>query len=324
MASRAVKEHPDAVALVTNSAGNHGNGVAHFANWYNRQWGVRRPLETHVFCKSTASSFKRKQLDKNGAIVHDSATTFSETVQQATDFRHPEGETIVVPPYDHPDIRAGQSTLMMETYLKLSRRGVDPRNQPLYVYVGVGGGGLLVGNAVLLSELKSRGLVHPDSQVVGVSAENGDSLRRSVAQLDAGQNPQTRLFAEGTFQDQVDGTAVEEPALSHAMLARYLRDQGHLSLATVSQAAIGQEMARSRALGAGKEPAGALARAGQLQDYYQHNLWGHTCVQAVITSGGNVSPETIEHFDRVAQAAVSPYVGSACIAGSTRRQYVRV
>ncbi|MCB1732680.1 MAG: pyridoxal-phosphate dependent enzyme, partial [Halieaceae bacterium] len=71
-----------------------------------------------------------------------------------------------IPPYDHPDVIAGQGTTALEIAGQL-----DPA--PDYLLTPVGGGGLLAGCAVA-----SKALL-PDTQVIGAEPAGADDALRS-------------------------------------------------------------------------------------------------------------------------------------------------
>src|SRR5699024_944255 len=93
----------------------------------------------------------------------------------------------VVPPFDHPEVMAGQGTIAAEILAQLDRA-------PDVVVVPVGGGGLLGGIATYLADYA------PDCRIVGVEPTGAASLTRA---LEAGE-PVT-LDAVDTF---VDGASV--------------------------------------------------------------------------------------------------------------------
>ncbi|UFR06302.1 threo-3-hydroxy-L-aspartate ammonia-lyase [Streptomyces sp. Go40/10] len=93
----------------------------------------------------------------------------------------------LIPPYDHPDVIAGQGTAALEL---LEETG------PLdALLVPVGGGGLIAGSATAATAL------HPGIRVIGVEPEAGDDTKRS---LEAGARvtvPVPRTIADGQALD---------------------------------------------------------------------------------------------------------------------------
>ena len=89
----------------------------------------------------------------------------------------------LIPPYDHPDVIAGQGTVALEL---IERRG------PLDVLVVcVGGGGLISGCAIAACALS------PGVRVVGVEPAAGDKMHRSLATGRRTTIPVPRTIADG-------------------------------------------------------------------------------------------------------------------------------
>ncbi len=122
----------------------------------------------------------------------------------------------LIPPYDHPDVIAGQGTAALELFEEAGQLDV--------LLVPCGGGGLLAGSA-LAARAMSPGCV-----VVGVEPEAGDDATRSfrTKQLQTVKNPQTvadgaRTASLGSLtlplvlQHVGDMTTVNDRALLAAM-----------------------------------------------------------------------------------------------------------
>ena len=93
-----------------------------------------------------------------------------------------------IPPYDNPDIIAGQGTIGLEILEQLS-------SAPDYVVVPVGGGGLAAGIALTLQGLS------PSTKLITVEPEGAPSLKAAIKT----GNP-VELKNVNTF---VDGAAVK-------------------------------------------------------------------------------------------------------------------
>lgn len=78
-----------------------------------------------------------------------------------------EGGLTLVPPYDHPDIVAGQGTATKEL--------IEDAGELDALFVCLGGGGLLAGGALAARALS------PSCRIFGVEPEAGDDGRRSLA-----------------------------------------------------------------------------------------------------------------------------------------------
>ncbi|GIF78230.1 pyridoxal-phosphate dependent enzyme [Asanoa siamensis] len=93
----------------------------------------------------------------------------------------------LIPPYEHPDVIAGQGTAALE--LLESAGALD------VVVAPVGGGGLIAGTATA-----AKGL-HPGIRVVGVEPVEGDDTRRSLAAGERVSIPVPRTIADGQAAD---------------------------------------------------------------------------------------------------------------------------
>ena len=160
--------HPDLAArprtrrargVVAASAGNHAQGVALAASLRGhprrrcscrrarRSRRCRRPRPTAPRCASTAPRSTRRCRRR---------TAFAE-----------ETGAVLVHPFDHPDIVAGQGTVGLEILEQVP----DVRT----VVVCTGGGGLLAGIALAVKSTR------PDVRVVGVQAESAAAYPASLA-----------------------------------------------------------------------------------------------------------------------------------------------
>jgi threonine dehydratase len=220
-------------------------------------------------------------------------------------------EATCVHPFNDPEVIAGQSTIAVEIYFQLRARGIDPRAQPNELFAGAGGVGKAAGNAKAIKTMVGLGLMHPGSRVVAVQEENCNAVGRALERRARGNTDLANLFADAdgtnTFNPWVDGTAVLTPGEESLALAEKLQQEGYLTMMTVTEAELAEELYNYRQL----EPAGALARAGRRKVTRQNaRLWAadddesvrQDIVRVAINSGGNISQETRDHFDAVYQA----------------------
>ncbi|MCA2214938.1 pyridoxal-phosphate dependent enzyme [Jidongwangia harbinensis] len=89
----------------------------------------------------------------------------------------------LIPPYEHPDVMAGQGTAALELLEEVD--GLDA------LVVPVGGGGLMAGSATA-----AKG-VRPGIRMVGVEPEQGDDTKRSLAAGRRVSIPVPRTIADG-------------------------------------------------------------------------------------------------------------------------------
>ncbi|WP_030832822.1 threo-3-hydroxy-L-aspartate ammonia-lyase [Streptomyces hygroscopicus] len=93
----------------------------------------------------------------------------------------------LIPPYDHPDVIAGQGTAALELFEETGELDA--------LVVPVGGGGLIAGSAITARAL------HPGTNVIGVEPENGDDTKRSLAGGQRVTIPVPRTIADGQALD---------------------------------------------------------------------------------------------------------------------------
>jgi threo-3-hydroxy-L-aspartate ammonia-lyase len=166
---------------------------------------------------------------------------------------------VVIPPFDHRDVIAGQGTAVKELL-----EDVGPLD---YLFVCCGGAGLLSGSAVAASHLS------PGTRVIGVEPAAGDDAARSLRTrtLQRVDDPQT--IADGARTPSLG-------ALTFPLVLRYVHD-----IITVTDPQLVDAMRflweRMKLV---VEPTGALATAGVLAgpiDVRDRRV-------GIILSGGNV------------------------------------
>jgi threonine dehydratase len=102
--------------VVANSSGNHAQAVA-FAC---AQFGI--PVS--IYCADTISPIKAAATEFYGAKINRFATR-EEADLAVVDASHEEG-TLWIPPFNHPDIIAGQGTVTLEALQQLAEKEVEP------------------------------------------------------------------------------------------------------------------------------------------------------------------------------------------------------
>ena len=145
--------------VVTASTGNHGQGVARAA----KEAGIK----CVVFVPKNADPSKIEAIEQYGARVRYTEAGASETIShgQAKQYAN-EHHMAWVSPYNDLQVIAGQGTIAIELVSQLV--GID------YVFITVGGGGLISGIATYLSA------VSPETKVVGCLPEHSPEMYRSV------------------------------------------------------------------------------------------------------------------------------------------------
>lgn len=142
--------------IVASSSGNHAQAVAYAA----KMLGVRAT----VYSGQNISRVKAAATRSYGADLRLSATRkeADELVKQAAN----EANTLWVPPFNHPDIIAGQGTVAADALEQTGR--VDS------IFAPLGGGGLVAGTYICAKSLFA------DCAVIGVEPALGNDAARSV------------------------------------------------------------------------------------------------------------------------------------------------
>jgi len=237
--------------VVAASAGNHAQGVALAASL--------RGIHSTVFMPEGAPIPKVQATRAYGAELRFHGHSVDEALTAARAFAEETG-AVLVHPFDHPDIVAGQGTVGLEILEQVP----DVRT----VVVCTGGGGLLAG--IALAVKSSR----PDVRVVGVQADTAAAYPASLA---AGcPVPLDRMTT------MADGIAVGCPGqVPFALVQRYVDQVLTVSEESISRALL-LTLERAKLV---VEPAGAVGVAAVLDDPRAFEP-----PVAVVLSGGNIDP----------------------------------
>ncbi|MBX9582532.1 MAG: pyridoxal-phosphate dependent enzyme [Gemmataceae bacterium] len=160
-ATNAVRKLDDATAargVVTHSSGNHAQALALAAK-------VRR-IPAYVVMPKNAPAVKRAAVEGYGGRVTLCEPTLEARETAAAELVARTGG-VLIPPFDHPDIIAGQGTAALEL--------LDEVPDLDAVVAPVGGGGLLSGCCIA-----ARGL-NPAVRVFGAEPAGADDAARSKA-----------------------------------------------------------------------------------------------------------------------------------------------
>lgn len=165
----------------------------------------------------------------------------------------------LVPPFDHPDVIAGQGTVAKELFEETG---------PLdYLFVCVGGGGLLAGCAISAAQHS------PGCKVIGVEPEAGNDAQQSLRSGAIVHIPVPQTIADGA-----QTTAVGE--LTFPIMQRLVRD-----IVTVSDDQLRAQMRFfAERMKIVVEPTGCLAAAAAMNRLV--DVRGQRV--GVVVSGGNV------------------------------------
>lgn len=147
--------------VTTASTGNHGRALAYAA----KLEGIKS-----VICMSSlVPSNKVSEVERLGAEIRIVGKSQDEALVEAERLVAEEG-MVMVPPFDHPAVIAGQGTIGLEM--------LEDIPDTTAILVPLSGGGLVSGIAIAAKALK------PDVRVIGISMARGAAMKAS---LDAGR-----------------------------------------------------------------------------------------------------------------------------------------
>jgi threonine dehydratase len=248
-----------AKGVVAASAGNHAQGVALAASLL----GIR----STVFMPEGAPIPKVQATKAYGAEVRFHGHAVDEALVKAKEFADETG-AVLVHPFDHVDIVAGQGTVGLEILEQLP----DVRT----VVVCTGGGGLLAGIATAIKAER------PEVRVVGVQAEDAAAY---PASLDAG-----RPIALESMATMADGIAVGCPGQVPFAIIRDLVDE----IVTVSEESLSKALLLCLERNKLVVEAAGVAGVAALLDAPE----AFEPPVVVVLSGGNIDPLLLQRVLR--------------------------
>ncbi len=202
----ALAKRDGARGIVTHSSGNHGQAVALAA----RINGYRAT----IVAPANAARIKLEAMRDYGAEVmlcEPTTPAREAAVQQLVRERG----AVFIPPYNHPDVIAGQGTAAVE--LLEAHPDLD------LILAPVGGGGLLSGTAIAARHLR------PDIRVIGVEPAHADDAARSFRS--------GRIEPVASTHTVADGLRTSLGPLTFAVIQAHVDD-----IVTVAEASIVRDM----------------------------------------------------------------------------------
>ncbi|GGU06526.1 threonine ammonia-lyase [Nocardioides albus] len=237
--------------VVAASAGNHAQGVALAATTLG--------IPSTVFMPEGAPIPKEKATRAYGAEVIFEGQYVDQCLEAAIAFAERTG-AIMIHPFDHPDVVAGQGTIGLE----ILEQTPDVKT----VVIPLGGGGLLAGAALAI---KTK---HPDVKVIGVQAETAAAYPVSLRE--------GRPIRLDKMPTMADGIAVGLPGETNFPMIQSYVDE----IRTVSEESIsGALLALAERAKQVVEPAGAVGVAALMDA--PETFEGPV---VVVLSGGNIDP----------------------------------
>lgn len=248
--------------VVAASAGNHAQGVAYAANRLGIAATIVMPETTPEIKVDAVRHFGQEHVS---VVQH--GTGFDQASQRAREICEQTGMTMI-PPFDHPDVIAGQGTIGKEI--------LEHVHDLDYLFVAVGGGGLAAGVAVYIKQ------INPKIRIIAVESEESACLK---AALQAGKP--VALESVGIFADGVAVKTIGEEPFRLCKL--YIDDHITVSNDEICTA-IKDIFDDTRVIA---EPAGALSVAAMRKYCAQHNIQGANL--GGILCGANINFHTLRY-----------------------------
>ncbi|PEH55220.1 threo-3-hydroxy-L-aspartate ammonia-lyase [Yersinia kristensenii] len=247
-----------AKGVIAFSSGNHAQAIALSA----RKLGIRAVI---VMPKDAPAAKIAATRGYGGEVVlYDRYLEDREAISRQ--LAQEQGLTLI-PPYDHPDVMAGQGTAAKELFEEVGELDV--------LLVPLGGGGLLSGCATVAKEL------YPNCQVIGVEPAAGNDGQQSFRS--------GKIVKIDTPVTIADGA--QTPALGHYTFPVIQERVDNILTATDNQLISAMKFFTSR-MKIVVEPTGCLGAAVAFSD--ELDLRGKRV--GVIISGGNVDLARLAHF----------------------------
>ena len=255
--------------VVAASAGNHAQGVALAAQMLG--------IKATVFMPEGAPIPKLNATRGYGAEVIFHGAILDEALSAAKDLAAETG-AVLIHPFDHADIVAGQGTCGLEI--------IEQAPEAATVVVPTGGGGLVAGVAIAIKQAR------PDVRLVGVQAAQAAAYPHSLEVGSPVAVPEMRTMA--------DGIAVGLPgAIPFAAITEYVDEVVTVCEEAISRALV-MTLERAKMV---VEPAGAVAVAAIMSAPERF-----TTPTVAVLSGGNVDPLLLGKLIGSGMAAAGRYL----------------
>ena len=194
-----------AKGVVCASAGNHAQGFAYSCKLLGVKGVVFMPIPS-----PQQKIAQTKMFGDNFIEVKLVGDTFDDTAVAAKAYTIAHGMTFI-PPFDHPDIIAGQATVgveILEDLPNFIEANLD------YVFLPIGGGGLSAGVGAYFKSIS------PNTKIIGIEPEGAPSMQ---AAMQAGYPVEL-----DNIDKFVDGASVKRVGDNTFAICKNVLDQVHL------------------------------------------------------------------------------------------------
>lgn len=248
-----LSEEKRGVGIICASAGNHAQGFAFSCNKMQIEGVVYMPATTPQQKVSQVKMFGGKYISV--VLIGD---TYDACQKYALKIAKKEGKTFIHA-FDDTEVIEGQATIALEI-LEQSSKPLD------YIFVPVGGGGLISGIITVMS------ILSPETKIIGVEPQGAPSMYQSIIS--------DKRVVLKKIDNFVDGAAVREIGKIPFKICKTQLDE----IITVDEGKICQTILDLyNKEGIVAEPAGALAVAGL--EEIDMNFEGKRI--AILLCGGN-------------------------------------
>jgi len=302
----------DKMNIIAFSAGNHAQGVAMAARFLGEKGDLEKVNigKVKIYMPETTPEVKYLATKKLGGEFVDIVSVgqdFNEAKKVASKEFSQSSNNLLVPPYDHRDIVAGQGTLAIE----LLEQVVGKRDLPdseflnknsslnrklneifgkegedLVLHVPGGGGGLLAGTALVIKK------VLPEASIIAVEPEYSPSLTKALIEREPFfiENVPSEIDGIGT----ASGVTIEQIGDIPFGIIKNMA----ISAQTVNndQLLYATRLLNDEEVGIGfpVEQSGSLGTAAMLNN--EDKLSGKVVIN--IITGGNIGEEELEKLDK--------------------------
>lgn len=244
--------------VIAVSAGNHAQGVALSAK--------KLKLHATIVMPRATPDIKVEAVKSYGAEVILYGDNYDEAYDYCTKLVREKNQTFIHP-FNDPLVIAGQGTIGREILKQLPDTD--------YIFVPVGGGGLIAGIAQYVKNIK------PDVKIIGVEPSDSNAMQAALREGKIVELEEVGIFADGVAVKKVGDLTFDMAQDYVDEVITVTTDQICTAIKTIFE--------ETRSI---VEPAGALGMAGVYKYLSENNLTGKNIV--AINSGANMSFEKLQ------------------------------